>query len=264
MMNWTEVTGLFLKNKKIKNYQLCRGENNMKTFQNIILIARPAAGKSEIIDYLKRTPLDERIKRFHIGELVILDDFPLLWAWFEEDAILTKMDLPRLHTNKDGYFKHQYFWDVLLQRLNIDYDKINRDSLSKNNITCLIEFSRGKEHGGYARAFENISTKILTDAVILYIKVSWEESLRKNRNRFNPQRPDSILEHSLPDKKLKKLYHKCDFLELTDDDFGIINIKDQKVPYAIFENEDDLTSLADHRLGERLENILGKLWEINS
>jgi hypothetical protein len=37
------------------------------TFDILILNGRPAAGKSEVIDYLKKTPLEERIRRFHIG-----------------------------------------------------------------------------------------------------------------------------------------------------------------------------------------------------
>ena len=39
-----------------------------KTFDVIILNGRPAAGKSEVIDYLKKVPLEERVRRFHIGE----------------------------------------------------------------------------------------------------------------------------------------------------------------------------------------------------
>ena len=39
-----------------------------KTFDIIIFNGRPAAGKSEVIDYLKNTPLEERIRRFHVGE----------------------------------------------------------------------------------------------------------------------------------------------------------------------------------------------------
>ena len=37
-------------------------------FKILILIARPAAGKSEIIDYLKRINIRERKRRFHIGD----------------------------------------------------------------------------------------------------------------------------------------------------------------------------------------------------
>jgi hypothetical protein len=42
--------------------------NEKNIFDIILLIARPAAGKSEVIDFLKQIPLEERIQRFHIGE----------------------------------------------------------------------------------------------------------------------------------------------------------------------------------------------------
>ncbi len=47
-------------------------------FEIILLIARPAAGKSEIIDYLKKIPLDVRVQRFHVGNFEGIDDFPML------------------------------------------------------------------------------------------------------------------------------------------------------------------------------------------
>ena len=46
-----------------------------QTFDIILLNGRPAAGKSEIIDYLKQVPLNERIQRFHIGAFDEIDDF---------------------------------------------------------------------------------------------------------------------------------------------------------------------------------------------
>ena len=73
-------------------------------FEILLLIARPAAGKSEIIDYLKKTTLRQRLQRFHIGKLEEIDDFPMLWTWFEEDALLERMGYPRLHTDPAGYF----------------------------------------------------------------------------------------------------------------------------------------------------------------
>jgi len=50
-------------------------------FPVLILNARPAAGKSEIIHALKTTPVEERIARLHVGPLHILDDFPMIWTW---------------------------------------------------------------------------------------------------------------------------------------------------------------------------------------
>ena len=44
---------------------------------------------------------------------------------------------------------------------------------------------------------------LLGRAAVVYVRVSFEESLRKNSLRFNPQRPDSILEHALPDETLE-------------------------------------------------------------
>ena len=78
-----------------------------------------------------------------------------------------------------------------------------------------MEFSRGREHGGYRSAFEHITRELAQKMAVLYLDVSWEESLRKNRKRFNPDKPDSILEHGLPDAKLERLYKEVDWQEVS-------------------------------------------------
>ena len=40
-----------------------------------------------------------------------------------------------------------------------------------------------------------------------------------------------------------------------------IQIGQTVVPYAIFENEDDITSGNDNELGKRLELVLNELWD---
>ena len=121
-------------------------------FPTILLIARPAAGKSEIIKYLKKTDLQTREERFHVGKIAEIDDFPFLWRWFEEDALLSEMKKDRLFTDPEGYFKHIYLWDLLIKMINLEYRKFLRDEHKIDEKTMLIEFSRGKEHGGYRRA----------------------------------------------------------------------------------------------------------------
>ncbi len=233
------------------------------TFDVIFLIARPAAGKSEIIDYLKRTPKAERRERFHIGDFDELDDFPMIWAWFEEDAILARMGKPRLHTDEQGYFLHNYFWHVLIERLDLEYGKLLRDQPDYHDThSVIIEFARGSEHGGFSEAFQHFSEDTLRRGAILYLKVSWEESLRKNRRRFNPHRPDSILEHSVPDEKLERMYKASDWEQFSAGDPEFITIKGVKVPYVVFENEDDVTTARGPELGQRLEETLGRLWRI--
>jgi hypothetical protein len=231
----------------------------MDCFKVLLLIARPAAGKSEVIHYLKKTPRDQRISRFHIGAFDELDDFPMLWTWFEEDALLEKMGHPRLHTTPDGYFKFTYLWDLLIERINLEYTKLMRDF---EGDTVLIEFSRGTEHGGYARALDHLSDEILRRMAVLYIDVCWEESLRKNRRRFNPDRPDSILEHGLPDEKLEKLYRETDWHVLAGEDSGFYEHRGIRIPYVNFDNADDVTTRGGSALGDRLADVLANLWEL--
>ncbi len=231
-------------------------------FKILTLLARPAAGKSEIMDYLKRTPLEERNRRFHVGEINELDDFPMLWTWFEEDALLAKMGKPRLHTDGEGYFLHQYQWDLLIERICLDYQKLLRDKPDFHQThTALVEFSRGSEHGGYKSAFQHIIPEVAERMAVLYLDVSWEESLRKNRKRFNPNKPDSILEHGLEDAKLERLYREVDWQEVSNPDSHWLSVAGKKVPYEVFDNHDDVTTARGEELGARLEGCLTRLWE---
>ncbi len=233
------------------------------TFDVLLLIARPAAGKSEIIDYLKQTNLEERRRRFRMGDFEEIDDFPMLWTWFEEDHILTQMGYPRLHTDEEGYFKWPYLWNLLIRRICLEYSKRLRDNPTYHRqYTTIIEFARGSEHGGFAGAFEHLSQEVLSRAAILYLNVSYEESLRKNRRRFNPNKPDSILEHGLPDEKLERMYRDNDWEQVSAANPEYITIQGHKVPYVVFENEDDVTTARGPVLGERLEETLQRLWKL--
>jgi hypothetical protein len=231
---------------------------NSSTFDSLILIGRPASGKSEIIDYLSSLDGEERRRRFHLGELDVVDDFPMLWSWFEEDRLLSQMGKPRLHTDGKGYFKWEYLWDLLVHRLCLEYEKRRAERLSEGSV--IIEFSRGSSHGGYRRAFEQLSPRILESAAVLYVNVSFEESMRKNRRRFNPQAPHSILEHSLPDEKLRHLYEMDDWSELSSRDSRYLFVGNKQVPYMVFENEEDYTSAGGAELGNRLERCFRQLW----
>ena len=232
-------------------------------FPILLLLARPGAGKSEVIRFLKSIPDTQRVEQFHIGPFEELDDFPMLWTWFEEDDILEKMGHPRLHTDSDGYFQWNYLWDLLIGRVSLEYQKRLRDDPDFHQTSSmLVEFSRGSEHGGYASAFRHISREMAEQMAILYVNVSWQESLRKNRKRFNPAKPGSILEHSLPDDKLERLYRNVDWEEITVTNPTHIYIQGVHVPYVIMENEDDMTTMGGDALSERLAGSLQSLWAL--
>ncbi len=232
-------------------------------FPILVLNGRPAAGKSELIHFLNYLPDEERRARFHIGRLVELDDFPMLWTWFEEDALLEKkLNRPRLHTDSEGYFIHNDLWHLLIERLSLDYDKCLRDDPDLHaDHTVLVEFSRGSEHGGYRAAYPHLSDGVLRQAAILYIDVPFEKSLRKNRRRFNPDRPDSILEHGLPDAKLTRLYQAVDWAEISAPNAETLDVRGFSVPYAVFSNHDDVTTTLGPVFETRLESTLNLLWD---
>lgn len=235
------------------------------TLDVLILIARPAAGKSEIIDFLKRADPDTRAQRFHIGPFTEIDDFPMLWTWFEEDAILAELGHPRLHTDADGTFKDHILWHLLIRRISLEYHKLLRDqpALHTAGGTVILEFARGAEHGGFTGAFDHLAPDILARAGVLYLDVSWEESLRKNRRRFNPDRPDSILEHGLPDAKLEKLYKESDWADFSGSDPAWLTVQGVRVPYVVFDNHDDVTTNQPELLAARLEDCLNQLWGLH-
>jgi hypothetical protein len=245
-------------------------------FDIIILNGRPAAGKSEVIDYLKKTPLEERIRRFHIGEFEEFDDFPILWERFEDDDIWQRHGKPRLISDTyfeyqgqrhEGYvFKDVFFWHWLIEKLNLFYSKRLRDAPDYHQkTTAIFEYARGSQHGGFAEAYKYLSDDVLSKAATIYIKVGFEESMRKNRRRRNPDRPDSILEHSLEDLKIEYLYKDSDWEEFSGQDPEFLHVETRKksfrVPYVIFDNEPEKTDKPDV-LGQHLEEVCGKLWEI--
>lgn len=231
-------------------------------FDVLFLIGRPAAGKSEIIDFLRKTDATERQHRFRIGEFTEFDDFPMIWSWFEEDRILHDLGKPRLHTDDKGYFTAEYLWNVLIRRLELDYRKAREDGAGfGSGETAIVEFARGTEHGGFAEAFRNFTPEFLRRGAILYIDVPFEESLRKNRRRFNPKKPHSVLEHGLPDEKLEVLYGEVDWDTFTSGDSEYVDVQGVPVPYTVFPNADDVTTGPSPELGPRLEDTLSKLWQ---
>jgi len=235
-------------------------------FEVLVLNGRPAAGKSEILEHLKNTKLPERIKKYHIGEIDVIDDFPMLWSWFEEDDILSKkFGKPRLHTDEEGYFKYPYLWNLLIERIGLEYHKHIRDDRDYHqHTTTIVEFSRGSEQGGYSQAFEHLTDEIVAHAGMVYVQVSYEESLRKNRRRFNPDRPDSILEHGLQDGKIRRLYQDDDWLTLIEKSPDYLSLHGRRVPYSVLENEDDVTTRGGDLLSRRLADTLGRLWGLSN
>lgn len=123
--------------------------------------------------------------------------------------------------------------------------------------TTIIEFARGGPHGasmpldpprGYRHSFGCLAPQILERASVLYIKVTPEESRRKNLERALPPPgvDDSTLFHGVPTSVMLGDYG-CDDLEyLMAAGGGNIRIdahgRTFQLPAAVFDNTADITS----------------------
>ncbi len=232
------------------------------TFQIIILIGRPAAGKSEVIDYLKQLPDDERRAKLHIAPFDEIDDFVWVWQTLEDDAIRAQHGKPRLNTTPDGYFLDPFTWNLYIEKMNREFARrMARDAHYLDQRTVILEFARGGANG-FGEAFSFLSDDILARAAIVYVSVPYAESLRRNRRRRRPGQEGSILYHSLPDEKMETYYKTNDWDKLSGGKSdGVIEIKQHRVPFAVFQNEPEKTD-NPAKLGAALEEVFGKLWRI--
>lgn len=230
-------------------------------FELIALVGRPAAGKSEVIDYLKKTDPGERIRRFHVGDFVEIDDFPFIWERFQDDDILARIGMKRVFTDEKYYFTDERLWDFFIAKISHRVGELRAEDPSCfEKTTGVLEFARGGERA-FRSAFEHLSDDILRRLGVIYIEVSYEESCRKNRRRARPGLEGSILHHSLPDDKMKFYYETNDWYDLAPDREGRFRVRGIDVPYAVLPNEPEVTDDFG-KLGPALEEAFGKLWKL--
>ncbi|MDE3057096.1 MAG: hypothetical protein KGJ59_03955 [Bacteroidota bacterium] len=233
---------------------------NTNHFPILIITGRPAAGKSEVIDFLKKCGPNERLERFHIANFEELDDFVYVWETFEADDILTKHGKPRKWTDEKYWFNDHFIWNLYIERISLEYrKKLARNPQYHGAMTTLVEFARGGDNG-IEEALTYLHEEVLKRAALMYIRVSYEESVRKNHRRARKGMEDSILYHSLPDEKMEFYYKTNDWEKLEAKDKNFIDVRGYKIPYAVFENEPEKT-LDPKLLGDELERVTKKLWE---
>lgn len=238
----------------------------MKTFDNIILIGFLAAGKSEFIDFLKKIPVAERAQKFHIGKFEELDDFPWLWEKFVEDNLWEEAGFKRLYSHREGNNMGlnpdaARLFDFLCVRFN---KEVKEKYLSRpefyNDGTLFIEFSRGREDG-FRHAFSILSKEIFERAAILYINISYEESLRRNNARYEEKLKHSILAHKGTDKVMEYFYKTNDWPSLSGGkQNGHIEIHGLKVPFVSMHNEPELPPGPE--IAKRYKTALDTLFDL--
>ena len=120
--------------------------------------------------------------------------------------------------------------------------------------TVVIEFARGMPADtvcpptpplGYGYSLAQLSPAILTQAAIVYVRVSPEESRRKNRERSIPGADGSILHHGVPERVMLEDYGADDFLWMMSSGDNVrveVEGRSYVLPAAVFDNRGDFTS----------------------
>jgi hypothetical protein len=226
-------------------------------FDVLLLLGRPAGGKSEFIDFMSGCPSGVRASAYHIGPFEVVDDFPMLWELFEDDDLWEALGRPRLYSRRcDGNYAVTDcgLWPFLIAK--IDREVTSR--AAKPCRTTIVEFSRGGP-SGYADALSALSDGVLRRSAILYVSVSFEESWRRNIARYDQANRGGILTHSVPREEMEKTYGTDDWFDLAAERAGTIDIRGIRVPYATMPNEPESVNPAV--LGPRYRGALGPLFE---
>ena len=228
-------------------------------FDVLLLLGRPASGKSEFIDFLSRCPAERRAERFHVGDLRVVDDFPLLWEKFLEDDAWEKLGLPRLYSRRVGsnyVVTNPAVWPFLIDRIaHLVEEPVSRGA-GPSRRTTVVEFSRGGPHA-YFEALSLLSPGLLRRAAILYVSVSAEESSRRNAARYDPSRGGEVLTHSVPQEEMARTYAEDDWPRLAPAPWGWVAVRGVRVPYVAMHNEPELQdpNLLDRRYNEALDRL---------
>ena len=235
-----------------------------RTFEHLFVLGRPAGGKSEFIDFMKRLPDGERAATFGIGRFDEIDDFPWLWnACLEDDAREVRGEVRRVsERTPEGYnITKPGFRGSLVDQFNAAISgKYLSNPAFYDDSTLLIEFARGRDDG-FRESLERFLPQILERAAILYIKVSFEESFRRNSSRYKPGQEESILFHKVPDRDMLGFFRTNDWDEITGGaPDGFLEIAGVRVPFVSMNNEPESTDPAVLR--ERYARALGRLLDL--
>lgn len=233
-----------------------------KIFQNLLILGRPASGKSEFIDFMKNVPDAARAEQYGIGTFTELDDFPWIWDKFMEDNLWEAAGYPRRYSTpgkNPGLAKEGGpLFDFCMAKFNQEYQqKFAQNDAFYRDGTLFIEFARGGERA-YAKALSQLDPAILDRAAILFILVSYEESCRRNDARYQEKLQHSILAHKVPDFTMQEFYQTHDWQALTGGrESGTLTVGTKTIPFVTMSNEPELTDPAalDARYGAALRRL---------
>src|SRR3989344_5494124 len=119
----------------------------MDHFRNLLIWALPASGKSETLTFLRGLSPEER-RRLHLGNIVEIDDYPRVAAFFKDDDAREARGESRVHTRtqtyEEGGFLSPSTWNDLDAYLDQQFAGVlQQDPNLHATSTVLLECYRG-------------------------------------------------------------------------------------------------------------------------
>lgn len=231
------------------------------TFDVLLLLGRPASGKSEFIDFMTSIPSTRRASEFHIAPFDMCDDFPILWQLFQEEDVWEQVGRERQLSKKcNGNYAvaDDAVWPFLIERINQKVEPLLASTALLERRTLLVEFSRGGD-SGYADALSRLSPQLLQRAAALYISVTFEESWRRNVARYDEKNRGGLLTHSVPREEMERTYGTDDWFDLAGEGVGALSVNGIEVPFSTMPNEPE--SKDPDVLAGRYQKALAPLYE---
>jgi dephospho-CoA kinase len=178
---------------------------------NVFLLGRPGSGKSLVFRLLAE---EIRLAGFE-GEIVKVDDFPLLMKIFEEDREM------RRRRPVPGGFKitDESVW----HELNRELARKVAELQSPGRIV-FVEFSRRS----YAEALGAFGSGILGRSLAVYVDTPFDACLQRNLERKGAD-ADS---HLVPEEEMRKTYAEDDRERIS-----------EFLPLIVIDNSRDIESL---------------------
>jgi adenylate kinase family enzyme len=158
----------------------------------IFLLGRPGCGKSAIYRMVV-----EKLKEKGVGkEYPRVDDFPKLWAIFQNDEKTGQWK--RCRKTPDGGYKvtDDTVWDEILRQVNDDLLKFSSEEV------IFVEFSRSD----YLPALKNFDDKVIKNSVIVYIDCDFETCWERNVDRHKKALAAGTDDHLVSREEMEKTY----------------------------------------------------------
>ena len=231
-----------------------------QAFPVLLLLGRPAAGKSAVIELLRSCPAEERLRRFHVAAVEVLEERRYLLDSLESDEIMSRHGKPRLFTDGSGLLLDDFLWDYFIEKMNCElHRRLAADPELLSRGTVLVELCRGG-HGAYGHALTVLDPALTGRAPVLYLDIPFEGSSRRWRQRLRQEQVSGGT--PAPPAELSCLFRFDGWEQLSANDPSHLACPAaDRIPYTVLrvepEEEGELLPL-----DVRLEEACRRLWEL--